>query len=251
MISITTYIIVCPLLFLAGFVDSIAGGGGLISLPAYLLAGLPIHNALGTNKFSSCCGTMISVARFLKNGMVNLKLALPAVACGLTGSAIGAKLSMTIPEKALMTMLLVVLPVAAFCVLNKKLFKDRGEGSSAVTKRSVAIAAACALIIGMYDGMYGPGTGTFLIIAFTVGAKLGIAQSNANAKVINLSTNMAALAVFLLHGQVIITVGIAAAISNMLGNYLGSGLVITKGARIVRPLIIAVLILLFFRQVVL
>ncbi|MBO6058947.1 MAG: TSUP family transporter, partial [Bacteroidaceae bacterium] len=141
MISITTYLIVCPLLFLAGFVDSIAGGGGLISLPAYLLAGLPIHNALGTNKFSSCCGTMISVARFLKNGMVNLKLALPAVACGLTGSTIGAKLSMSIPEKALMTMLLVVLPVAAFCVLNKKLFKDRGEGSSAVTKRSVAIAA--------------------------------------------------------------------------------------------------------------
>ena len=120
-----------------------------------------------------------------------------------------------------------------------------------MTKRSVAIAAACAFIIGMYDGMYGPGTGTFLIIAFTVGAKLGIAQSNANAKVINLSTNVAALAVFLLHGQVIITVGIAAAISNMLGNYLGSGLVITKGARIVRPLIIAVLILLFFRQVVL
>lgn len=244
MITVTTFIIVCPLLFLAGFVDSIAGGGGLISLPAYLLAGLPIHGAIATNKFSSSFGTVIAVARFIKSGMVSLRLAVPAVICGIIGSATGAKLSMIISEKVLLTMLLIALPIAAFCVLNKKLFRDHGNGMAAINARNIAVASICALIIGIYDGIYGPGTGTFLIIAFTVGARLSIAQANANAKVINLSTNVAALTVFLLHGQVVITVGIAAALSNMLGNYLGAGLVLIKGVKVVRPIIIAVLILL-------
>ena len=244
---ITTFLIVCPLLFLAGFVDSIAGGGGLISLPAYLLAGLPIHSAIATNKFSSSFGTVIAVARFIKSGMVSLRLALPAVICGIVGSAAGAKLSM---EKVLLAMLLVVLPVAAFCVLNKRLFRDHGNGSVSITTHNIVVASICALLIGIYDGMYGPGTGTFLIIAFTVGARLSIAQAKANAKVINLSTNVAALTVFLLHGQVLITVGIAAALSNMLGNYLGAGLVLTKGVKVVRPIIIVVLALLLAKIII-
>ena len=247
---ITTFLIVCPLLFLAGFVDSIAGGGGLISLPAYLLAGLPIHSAIATNKFSSSFGTVIAVARFIKSGMVSLRLALPAVICGIVGSAAGAKLSMVISEKVLLAMLLVVLPVAAFCVLNKRLFMDHGNGSVSITTHNIVVASICTLLIGIYDGMYGPGTGTFLIIAFTVGARLSIAQANANAKVINLSTNVAALTVFLLHGQVLITVGIAAALSNMLGNYLGAGLVLTKGVKVVRPIIIVVLALLLAKIII-
>lgn len=240
----------CPLLFLAGFVDSIAGGGGLISLPAYLLAGLPIHSAIATNKFSSTFGTLIAVARFIKSGMVSLKLAAPGVICGIIGSTAGAKLSMVIPEKVHLTMLLIVLPLAAFCVLNKKLFKDYGNDNKAIAAHSIVIAAICAFLIGLYDGMYGPGTGTFLIIAFTVGARLSIAQANANAKVINLSTNVAALTVFLLNGQVLITVGIAAALSNMLGNYLGAGLVLTRGVKVVRPIIIAVLALLLAKIII-
>ena len=104
-----------------------------------------------------------------------------------------------------------------------------------------------ALLIGVYDGLYGPGTGTFLIIAFTVFARMPIRSANAHTKVINLSTNVAALVVFLLHGQVLIPLGIAAALSNMLGNYFGSALVMTKGPKIVKPLIIIVLILLLVK----
>src|SRR5512133_1877040 len=112
------YLIVCPLVFLAGFVDSIGGGGGLISLPAYLLAGIPPHLAIGCNKFSSCIGTSVSTARFFRNGYVQLRLALTAAGFALGGAAIGARISLLIPENVLRIVLLVILPVVAFFVLK-------------------------------------------------------------------------------------------------------------------------------------
>ena len=101
-----TFLIVCPMLFLAGFVDSIAGGGGLISLPAYILAGLPIHNAIATNKLSSTCGTTLSLVRFIRKGLINLRIAIPSVTAGVAGSFIGARLSLLIPETYLKNLLL-------------------------------------------------------------------------------------------------------------------------------------------------
>ena len=240
------FLIVCPLLFLAGFVDSIGGGGGLISLPAYLFAGLPIHNAIATNKLSSSCGTALSTARFLKNGLVNLKLVLPAVAAAFAGSFLGARLSLTVSEDVMKYILLVVLPVTAFVVLNRHLFGD-GGGEAKADRRTVTVCILSALVIGVYDGFYGPGTGTFLIIAFTVFAKMAVPAANAQAKVINLTTNITSLAVFLLSGQVVLLLGLAGAACNMAGNWLGSGLAITKGAKIVRPVILIVLALLLIK----
>ena len=245
--SILSFAIVCPMLFLAGFVDSIAGGGGLISLPAYLFAGLPIHNAIATNKFSSTFGTGLATVRFIRGKLVILKLAIPSVFCGFLGSAIGAKLSLLVPENALKTMLLFVLPVVAFCVLNKRIFKPYEAEVSDCSKKTFIIVMISALVIGMYDGLYGPGTGTFLIIAFNVFAKMSLRQANAHTKVINFSTNVAALVVYLINGRVMIPLGIAAAVSNMLGNYIGSGLVMKKGSTIVKPLIIFVLTLLLVK----
>ena len=97
-LSPVSFLIVCPLLFLAGFVDSIGGGGGLISLPAYLLAGLPVHQAIATNKLSSACGTSLSAFRFLRRGLINLRLAVPSVAAALIGSSLGARLSLRVSE---------------------------------------------------------------------------------------------------------------------------------------------------------
>ena len=240
------FIIVCPLLFLAGFVDSIAGGGGLISLPAYIFAGLPIHTAIATNKLSSACGTSLATARFLKSGLVNLRLVLPGVAAAILGSALGARLSLLAGEELVRRLLLVVLPVSAFFVLNPRLFRDREEAVR-TDGRAVLACALSAFLIGLYDGFYGPGTGTFLIIAFTVFAHMSVRAANAHAKVINLTTNITSLAVFLLNGQVLIPLGLAAAACNMLGNYLGSGLVLSKGSRIVRPIVLAVLTLLLIK----
>ena len=241
-----SFLIVCPLLFLAGFVDSIGGGGGLISLPAYLLAGLPVHQAIATNKLSSTCGTSLSTGRFLRHGLINLKLALPAAVAAFAGSTLGARFSLLVSEDVMKYILFAVLPVAAFFVLNRHLFRDRG-GEAEANRRTMVICILSALLIGAYDGFYGPGTGTFLIIAFTVFARMSVSSANAQAKVINLTSNITSLVVFLLNGQVVLLLGLAGAACNMAGNWLGSGLAIKRGAKIVRPVILAVLALLLIK----
>lgn len=241
------FLIVCPLLFLAGFVDSIAGGGGLISLPAYLLAGLPTHLAIGTNKLSSACGTSLTTIRFIRKGLVRWKLALPGVAAAMLGSSLGSRLSLAADERLIRGLLLAVLPIAAFLVLNRRLFPDREQDEEVSPRQTLLVCLISALVIGFYDGFYGPGTGTFLIVAFTVFAKLSVGTANAQAKVINLTTNLTALVVFLRGGTVLAPLGLAAAGCNMLGNYLGSGLAMSKGAKITRPIILGVLALLLVK----
>ena len=241
------FLIVCPMLFLAGLVDAIGGGGGLISLPAYLLAGVPIHRTIATNKLSSTCGTALATVRFVKEGLVNWRLAAPTIVFAMLGSSLGANLSMAAPEGVMETVLFIALPLVAFVVLNPKIFHDNEKSELVLNRKLYLIAVASAFVVGVYDGFYGPGTGTFLIIAFTVFAKLDIRTSNAQAKVINLTTNITSLVIFLMNGQAIIPLGLAAAVCNMAGNYVGAGLAMTKGSKITRPVIILVLGLLFLK----
>ena len=247
--DIKTYLIVLPGVFLAGLVDSIGGGGGLISIPAYLLAGLPPHLAIGTNKFSAGFGTSLSAVRFYRKGFMDLKLALPAVACALVGSALGSRLSMVVAEGVLEKIMYVILPIAAIAVLNKDAFSDRSEARELSRKKIIIISCVAALVIGCYDGFYGPGTGAFLIIAFTTLAKMDVTHANAQAKAINVTSNLTSMVVFLIAGQVIFPLGILAAAFNMLGNYIGSSLAIKNGAKITRPVIILVLVLLFINVI--
>lgn len=243
-LELKTFLIVCPLLFLAGLIDAIGGGGGLVSLPAYLIAGLPPHAAVATNKMSSTCGTALATIRFIRNKLVNFKLAIPSVIFAILGSSIGAHISMMVDEKVMLYVLIVILPLSAYLVLNKKLFNDNGSDIVKLDRRTYITASVAAFVIGCYDGFYGPGTGTFLIIAFTIFAKLSIKMANGQAKVINLTTNITSLIIFLLNGQVVILLGLAAAACNMVGGYIGAGLVMTNGSKIVRPSIIFVLFLL-------
>lgn len=246
-LTLQTYLIACPLVFLAGFVDAIGGGGGLISLPAYLIAGLPVHNAIATNKLSSACGTTLATLRFIKNKLVYWPLAIPSIVCAMAGSSMGAQISMRVDSKVMTYVLYAVLPVAALIVLNRHIFKDNEENELTFNKKTFIVTCLAALIVGFYDGFYGPGTGTFLIIAFTVFAKMSMKQANGQAKVINLTTNITSLAIFFLNGQVLIPIGIAAAICNMVGGWLGAGMVMSQGGKIVRPIILLVLALLFVK----
>lgn len=248
-LTIRTFIIVCPFLFLAGLIDAIGGGGGLISLPAYLIAGLPPHTAIATNKMSSPFGTALATFRFARAHLINVRLAIPSVIAAITGSSIGAHFSLLVPEKGMSYVLMVILPVSAFFVLNRKFFNDEGADTVILDRRTYLTAVLAAFLVGCYDGFYGPGTGTFLIIAFTIFAKLNIRTANAQAKVINLTTNVTALIVFLLNGQVLIPLGLAAAVCNMLGGYIGAGLVMKNGTRIVRPSILLVLGLLALKVI--
>ena len=242
------YLIVCPLVFLAGFVDSIAGGGGLISLPAYIIAGVPAHYALGTNKISSTLGTSIATWRYLKHGYLKDKQLIWTVLCAclaaIVGSYIGSSLSLMVSDTVMM---MVVLPIVAFYVLRNKNMGAETEQKKLSNKAVLLICITAALVIGMYDGFYGPGTGAFYLLVLTGAAHLNVYEASAMTKVLNLTSNVMALTNFLLNGTAYYGLGLAAAAFCIAGNYIGSGLVVSNGQKIVRPVILIVLAILFIK----
>jgi len=243
-IALWVVLLICVGVFLASFMDAIAGGGGIISVPTYLIGlhGLPTYVALGTNKLSAGLGTVFSTARFIKNGYVNWKLAVPSIALALFGSMGGTWLQHHTPDVVLKYLLLFVLPVVAVITLRTRTWPDQpGEISFA---RQAAIVWAASLVIGAYDGYYGPGTGTFLMIIFIRLAKLDTRTAAGNVKVVNLSSNIGSLFTAWRAGYVLFGVGMISAVASVLGHYLGAGLAIKNGSKIVKPTVIIVLILL-------
>lgn len=238
-------LLICGGVFSAGFVDAIGGGGGIISVPIYLLAGLPTHVALGTNKMSSCIGTAVSTTRYLKRGFVKWSLAVPSILLAILGAFLGTKLQLMVDERILKYVLLLVLPVAAFVLLRQKnLPETQGEMPERLRR---SIVWGSSFFIGIYDGFYGPGTGTFLLLIFCTLAKLDIRTASGNVKLVNLSSNLGALATSLAAGKVLIPVGLMAACFSIAGHYLGAGLVIKNGSKIIRPVILCVLLLLLIK----
>lgn len=247
-VPITHFLIVCPLVFLAGLVDSIAGGGGLISLPAYLFTGLPAVNAISTNKLSSCIGTSASTARYLKNGYVDKFLAVPSVIMGLTGAFFGSKLLLHIDSGILKYPMIILLPIIAVIILKDKNLE--GFASEYISRRrQLAVVSLFSLIIGAYDGFYGPGTGTFLLIVYTKLAKMDIKSASGNMKLVNLSSNLCSLMVFLFNGSAVIPLGLIASIFCIAGHYIGSGMVMKNGFKAVRPIILIVIALLIIKLI--
>lgn len=234
-----------PLIFLSGFIDAIAGGGGIISVSAYLAVGLPAHLALGTNKFSAVLGTGISAARFARGGHVRWEAAAVSFAGALGGSALGARLALHVPERVLTVILLAALPLVALLIVFNKGFGVREKELS--RPRTLALSLLAGFVIGGYDGFFGPGTGTFLIIAFTTVLGFQLLTACGNAKMVNFASNIAAAVTFMLNGQVDYRLGIPCAFCAILGQYLGSGLAMKKGVKIVRPMMLAVIALLLLK----
>lgn len=238
------YVLLGVLVFLAGFVDAIAGGGGLISLPAYFAVGLPPHVALATNKFSACLGTATAVFRYWRAGQLRLTLGLWAALGALLGSAAGTKLALLTPPAAIRAALLVLVPlVLLFFLFKDRLGKRLGRDDlsrGAQTRRALALG----LVVGGYDGFFGPGTGTFLAIGFNAFLALDLVAASANARLANLASNAASMVVFLFAGKVLFPLAIVMAGAGIAGNALGSKLAITRGAKLVKPLMVGVLLLL-------
>lgn len=237
-------LLICVGVFLASFMDAIAGGGGIISVPTYLIAftGLPTYYALGTNKLSAGIGTIFSTARFIKNGYVRWRLFAPAIVLALAGSMGGTWLQLHTPDVVLKYLLLFVLPVVAFVTLRNREWPD--EPGEIDLRKQMFIVWTGALVIGAYDGYYGPGTGTFLMIIFIRLAKLDTRHAAGGVKVINLASNLGSLFTALAAGYVYIGVGLVSAAASIAGHYIGAGLAIKNGSKIVRPTVIIVLILL-------
>ena len=160
---------VCVGVFCASFMDAIGGGGGIISVPCYLLAGFPVHFALGTNKLSSCIGTVASTLRYIRNGCVDWLLGIPSIVLALIGAHLGTKLQLLVEEAYLKLLLLAVLPIIAVILLKKKSLPETRKPMNEWLRRTIVWSSAW--IIGAYDGFYGPGTGTFLLLLFCYLAK--------------------------------------------------------------------------------
>lgn len=243
-------IVVCPLLFLTGFVDSVAGGGGLISLPAYLFVGIPIHIASGTNKVVNGIGTGVATWKYIRSGKVNLRAAGWAAVGALAGATLGARLALWCSDQVLQACVLVALPVAAIVLAVKK---DFGEPTSTdesrwSRKQERVLSVMIGLIIGIYDGMIGPGSGTFMIMAFTLVLRMDLLTGSGCAKVTNLASDIASAIVWIIHGKVLWKVVAPAACCCMLGNWCGSRYAIKGGSKKVRRMIFVVLGLLFVKM---
>lgn len=247
-ITFVHFLIICPLVFVAGFVDAIAGGGGLISLPAYMIAGLPVHQAIGTNKLSSAMGTTVATVKYALSGFINWKIAGICAVFALGGSNIGAHLSLLISDHIFKIVMLVILPLTAFYVVKGKSWISEKEPYG--FGRTLALSVLIAFVIGIYDGFYGPGTGTFLLLLLTTFAHLSLTDANGTTKVINLTTNVTSLVIFLINGTVLLPLGLTAGLFNMAGNFLGSRLFTKGSSKITKPIMITVITIFFVKVLI-
>ncbi len=239
--SLLTELLLLLAIALAGFVDSIAGGGGLISLPAYALAGLPLKMATGNNKFGNFFGTAYASYKFAKSNQVVWQSVIFAFPSSLIGSALGARLILLLPERVLSICLLILLPLAAGIMLFGAR-KSEDDSSCMIKGRKLFfVSAVIGFLCGCYDGFFGPGTGTFLVLAFCSFIKMDYVKASGTSKLINLASNLGSLIVFLFSQNVDIILGIKCATASIIGSAIGSKLAIDKGSRVIKPLIVTVI----------
>jgi uncharacterized membrane protein YfcA len=237
--------ILYPLLFLAGFIDSIAGGGGLISLTSFLAVGVPPHLALGTNKFSIFMGTGLSAVYFARSGNVEWRAAIYAFVGALIGSSAGSRMVLWVDERSLAVLLLVLIPLVTIFLLLKR---DIGVGRNVPAgAKYVVYAFLVGFVIGGYTGFFGPGAGTFFIMAHAAIMGFPILTACGNTKVVNFASNFAATITFMLAGTVDYKLAIPCILCSMLGNHVGTKLAIKNGAKIVKHMMLVVLTLLLIK----
>lgn len=232
--------------FAAGFIDAIAGGGGLLTLPALLLAGLAPHDALGTNKGQSVFGSSASLLRFAHSKLLDRRRAWPAFAFGFAGAGVGA-VAVRFVDSSVLTPLITVLlmAVAAFMLFGRRLMRTDGRR---VDRGTVAIACVAGGI-GFYDGFFGPGTGMFLIVAYALLWRDPLDAASANAKVVNFASNLASMIVFALLGLIQWKIALPMGAGQLLGGWLGAHVTVKRGAGLVRVFAIIVSLALVARLV--
>lgn len=230
--------------FLAGFIDSIAGGGGMITIPAMLIAGLPPLETLGTNKLQSLFGSGSATLAYARAGHVKLSEQMPMAVLSALGSALGALLATVVPGdvlKAILPFLLVA--IAVYFGLKPNIGDVDKHRRMSVFLFTVTIVP----VIGFYDGVFGPGTGSFFMLAFVTLAGFGVLKATAHTKLLNFGSNVGAFAVFLAYGVILWKVGLVMGVGQFLGAQAGSRVAMRSGAKIIKPLLVVTSIALAIR----
>ena len=241
-------IILCIGMFLAGFVDSIAGGGGLISTPSLLMAGLPPHFALGTNKVAASLGTLTSSHEFFKSNKLNKELLFMLVPFAFLGAVIGVS-TLQFISPALLERLIpfMIFAVAIYTVISKKVgMEDSYRGLHSGNKNKGKILTS---ILGFYDGFFGPGTGTFFMFGLVKIFKFDFTIATANTKVLNFTTGFAALLTFLYNGQINWKYGLFSSVFMVAKSKLKSKITIKNGAKFIKPIFIVMSLVMVVKMV--
>ncbi len=222
---------------LAGFIDSIAGGGGLLTVPALLAVGLPPASALATNKLQSCGGSFSASLYFIRQRMVDLKQQKWAIACAFIGSALGTLSVMHIQADFLKLLLpILTISVGLYFLLSPTI----GENDRKSRLTILQFAILPALVIGFYDGFFGPGAGSFYALAYITLAGFNLTKATAHTKVLNFTSNLAGLIFFIAGGEVVWSIGLVMLVGQFIGARLGAKMVIAKGRKLIRPMLITV-----------
>lgn len=233
-----------PLLFIAGFiaglVDSIAGGGGIITLPVLLSLGFPPHLALGTNKFQASFGSFTASYYYVKKDVVELRSAVTGIIYTFIGSAVGT----WVVQQVSSDVLKYIIPVLLIAIIIYTFYKpDIGEDDKKMRMNEHLFYLIAGLSLGFYDGFFGPGTGSFWAVAFVLGLGFNLKKATGYTKVMNFTSNIISFVVFVIGGNVLYTAGFVMAVGQIAGAKIGSELVIKKGARFVRPVFITIVVL--------
>lgn len=243
------FIGVLPILFLAcaafvaGLLDSMAGGGGLVSLPATLLVGIPPHLALGTGKFMAAIGTSASFLTYARSGVMVWRVVAIGVGFSFIGSIAGSETALHLDNAVLGKVILFLLPVAAALTF----VPVRGTGREKTPGKLVlyVLTPVICTLIGFYDGFFGPGTGSFMLLALHFFLGLHLVAASGTAKAFNLASNISGLAVFFINGKIYYYAAVPMAIANVAGNVLGSRLALKRGPALIRRMLLISLALLF------
>lgn len=223
----------------AGFVDAIAGGGGLLTVPALLAAGLPPQLALGTNKLQSSCGTALATFNYARAGLIEWKAWIPGIAMTVAASVAGALTAASADPSHLRKLI----PIALVLLAAYTAFKpDLGAGTRPARMQRLPFSLILGLVLGFYDGFLGPGTGSFWMMACVLIQGLDLTAATGVTKVMNLSSNIGSLALFLLAGKVDFRIGLLMAAGQLIGAYAGSRVAIRQGPRLIRPVFLTVVL---------
>lgn len=227
------------LLFLAaifaGFVDSIAGGGGLITIPVLLIAGIPPLESIATNKLQSQFGSASATIAYARKGHVKLKEQLPMAAMAALGGAIGALLASIVPTEFLTTAIpFLLVAIAIFFAIKPNL----GDLESHRRVTPFVFGLTAVPIVGLYDGVFGPGAGSFYMLGFVLLAGFGLLKATAHTKLINLGSNFGSFLVFAASGSVLWKIGLMMGVGQFIGAQIGSRLAMRNGAKIIKPLLV-------------
>lgn len=246
-IATETLLFLTAAAFIAGFIDSIAGGGGLITIPALLLSGMPPVEALGTNKLQSLFGSGSATISYAAKGHVDIRKQLPAAAMSCAGSVLGALLATVLPGDILrIFMPILLVAIALYFALKPNM--DDVDRTQRMTPFLFGVTVVPA--IGFYDGVFGPGTGSFFMLAFVALAGYGVLKATAHTKLLNFASNIGALGAFALVGVIAWKVGIVMGIAQFLGARLGAYMAMRSGAKLIKPLLIGTCVALAVRLLV-